>query len=54
MSAFLNPADSTLFCKISRNGLEIRNDASDFESIRGTVSVSSGKAYYEVTIRTGG
>ncbi|GET54710.1 RING finger and SPRY domain-containing protein 1-like [Rhizophagus irregularis DAOM 181602=DAOM 197198] len=54
INVMLNPVDATAHWKISRNGLEIRNDNSTFESIRATMGVSSGKWFYEVILLTNG
>ncbi|CAG8461620.1 15130_t:CDS:10 [Funneliformis caledonium] len=54
INVMLNPLDATSHWKISRNGLEIRNDNSTFESIRATMGVTSGKWFYEVILLTNG
>ena len=50
----LNSNDVSEYLKIGPNGLEARCDASSFESVRCTFSVSSGCWYYEVLIVTSG
>ncbi|CAJ0762487.1 1144_t:CDS:10 [Entrophospora sp. SA101] len=54
INVMLNPLDATAHWKLSPNGLELRNDYSTFESIRATMSVSSGKWFYEVILLTNG
>jgi len=54
VQVMLNNRDTTGFLKLARHGLEARNDTLNFESIRGTSSVSEGAWYYEVTICTSG
>ncbi|KAI8972488.1 hypothetical protein BDB01DRAFT_839341 [Pilobolus umbonatus] len=49
-----NPFDSTPNMKLGSNGLEIRNDGPNLESIRATANVRSGKWYYEVMLITSG
>jgi hypothetical protein len=50
----LNPKDSTGHCKLSRDGLQVRNDTFLLESIRCTSNVESGVWYYEVLLLTQG
>lgn len=46
---------SSQFLKLSPDGLEIRNDALSFESVRATCCAQGGgQWYYEVTVFTGG
>ncbi|RUS32745.1 hypothetical protein BC938DRAFT_474462 [Jimgerdemannia flammicorona] len=54
INVMMNTLDATPHWKMTEDGLEIRNDHSTFESIRATMSVMSGKWYYEVTLLTGG
>jgi len=42
INVMLNKSDQTDFLKLSRHGLEARNDSDSFESVRGTVAVTSG------------
>ncbi|ORY06956.1 SPRY-domain-containing protein [Basidiobolus meristosporus CBS 931.73] len=50
----LNWCDATSRLKWSPTGLEVRNDSTSFESVRGTMCVSKGCWYYEVHIITAG
>ncbi|ORY00767.1 SPRY-domain-containing protein [Basidiobolus meristosporus CBS 931.73] len=50
----LNWLDATTRLKWYPSGLEIRNDSTSFESVRGTMCVSSGTWYYEVQLVTSG
>lgn len=45
----LNIRDVSEYLKISPEGLEIRNDAYLFESVRCTYQVNSGCWYFEVS-----
>ncbi|XP_046843453.1 RING finger and SPRY domain-containing protein 1-like [Xenia sp. Carnegie-2017] len=54
INAMLNANDVSACLKISPNGLEARSDASSFESVRSTCSVTSGTWFYEVTLLTSG
>jgi len=54
INMMLNSNDVSEYLKIGPNGLEARCDASSFESVRCTFSVSSGCWYYEVLIITSG
>lgn len=54
INMMLNSNDVSEYLKIGPNGLEARCDASSFESVRCTFSVSSGQWYYEVLLVTCG
>jgi len=54
INMMLNSNDVSEYLKIGPNGLEARCDASSFESVRCTFSVSSGQWYYEVELITCG
>lgn len=48
VNVMLNTRDVSEYLKISPEGLEIRNDAYLFESVRCTYQVNTGCWYYEV------
>eukprot|EP00911_Craspedida_sp_UC1_P002793 UC1_evm1s2044 len=55
VNVMLDPRDATPHLKLSPDGLEIRNDALSFESVRATCCASGGgQWYYEVMLLTGG
>jgi len=54
INMMLNSNDVSEYLKIGPNGLGARCDASSFESVRCTYSVSSGAWYYEVLLVTCG
>ncbi|KAI9018025.1 hypothetical protein CLU79DRAFT_837236 [Phycomyces nitens] len=54
LNIMMNPFDCTPHLKIGGNCLEIRNDRPNFESVRGTASVKTGKWYYETLLLSGG
>eukprot|EP00160_Parvularia_atlantis_P022067 Unigene9819_Nuclearia_a/m.29986 Unigene9819_Nuclearia_a/g.29986 ORF Unigene9819_Nuclearia_a/g.29986 Unigene9819_Nuclearia_a/m.29986 type:complete len:268 (+) Unigene9819_Nuclearia_a:773-1576(+) len=54
VNVMLNHNDKTAFLKLSRNGLEARNDSTTFESVRATAAVTTGAWFYEVTVNTSG
>lgn len=54
INACLNREDASIGIKIGLSGLEVRNDTSDFETIRATTPVASGVWFYEVFLVTGG
>lgn len=49
VNVMLNTRDVSEYLKISPEGLEIRNDAYLFESVRCTYQVNTGCWYYEVS-----
>ena len=54
VNVILSGPDSSPHVKLSRLGLECRNDSESFSSVRATSGVSSGQWYFEVTLLTGG
>jgi len=54
VKVILNKDDTSGYLKLPRHGLEARNDALGFESIRATSFVTEGAWYYEVTLCTSG